>query len=40
MLVFGDRILVTAYNYREQASEITVVRIGPDGACAGKAATC
>jgi hypothetical protein len=31
MLVFGDRILVTAYNYREEASEITVVRIGPDG---------
>lgn len=31
MLVLGDRILVTAYNYDEQASEITVVRIDPEG---------
>jgi hypothetical protein len=31
MLVLGDRILVTAYNYREQASEITVVRMAEDG---------
>lgn len=31
MLVHGDRILVTAYNYRERASEITVVRIDDGG---------
>ena len=31
MLVLGNRILVTAYNYREQASEITVVRMDPSG---------
>ena len=31
MLVLGNRILVTAYNYRERASEITVVRMSPDG---------
>jgi len=31
MLVLGDRILVTAYNYRERASEITVVRMARDG---------
>ncbi|HKR24682.1 MAG TPA: beta-propeller domain-containing protein [Allosphingosinicella sp.] len=31
MLVQGDRILVTAYNYREQASEITVVRMDEAG---------
>jgi hypothetical protein len=31
MLVLGDRILVTAYNYREGASEITVVRMAADG---------
>ncbi len=31
MLVLGDRILVTAYNYREQASEITVVRMDEAG---------
>jgi hypothetical protein len=31
MLVHGDRILVTAYNYREQASEITVARIDTAG---------
>ncbi|HTU13292.1 MAG TPA: beta-propeller domain-containing protein [Allosphingosinicella sp.] len=31
MLVFGDRIMVTAYNYRERASEITVIRMAPDG---------
>ena len=31
MLVLGDRILVTAYNYREQASEITVVRMDGSG---------
>ena len=31
MLVLGDRILVTAYNYREQASEITVVRMDAAG---------
>jgi hypothetical protein len=31
MLVHGDRILVTAYNYREGASEITVLRIDPEG---------
>lgn len=29
MLVLEDRILVTAYNYREQASEITVLRMDP-----------
>lgn len=31
MLVHGDRILVTAYNYGERASEITVARIAPGG---------
>ncbi len=31
MLVSGDRIMVTAYNYREHASEITVIRLSPDG---------
>lgn len=31
MLVFGDRILVTAYSYEEQASEITVLRMDPRG---------
>jgi hypothetical protein len=31
MLVLGDRILVTAYNYKERASEITVIRMTPDG---------
>ncbi|HEX8191798.1 MAG TPA: beta-propeller domain-containing protein [Allosphingosinicella sp.] len=31
MLVHGDRILVTAYNYRERASEITVARIDAAG---------
>lgn len=29
MLVLQDRILVTAYNYHEQASEITVLRLDP-----------
>jgi hypothetical protein len=31
MLVLGDRILVTAYRYDEGASEITVLRMSPDG---------
>ena len=31
MLVHENRILITAYNYGEQASEITVVRIDSDG---------
>jgi hypothetical protein len=31
MLVLGDRVLVTAYNYRERASEISVFRIDPAG---------
>ena len=31
MLVSGERIMVTAYNYREHASEITVIRMAPDG---------
>ena len=31
MLVFGDRILVTAYIYNEGASEITVIRMAADG---------
>ncbi|HEU0135242.1 MAG TPA: beta-propeller domain-containing protein, partial [Allosphingosinicella sp.] len=31
MLVLGDRILVTAYNYRERASEITAFRIDAAG---------
>ena len=31
MLVLGNRILVTAYNYREQASEITVLRLDDRG---------
>lgn len=29
MLVLGDRVLVTAYNYRERASELTVLRLDP-----------
>jgi hypothetical protein len=31
MLVFGDRILVTAYSYRDEASEISVFRMDADG---------
>ena len=31
MLVHGDRILVTAFSYREGASEISVFRIGAEG---------
>jgi hypothetical protein len=31
MLVLGDRILITAYNYAENASEVTVLRLGPEG---------
>lgn len=31
ILVHGDRILVTAYNYGERASEITVIRMAADG---------
>lgn len=31
MLVLGDRILVTAYNYRERATEITVIRMDGRG---------
>lgn len=31
MLVLGDRVLVTAYNYKENASEITVLRLSPEG---------
>ena len=31
MLVSGDRIMVTAYNYEEHASEITIIRMAPDG---------
>lgn len=31
MLVLGDRILVTAYNYELEASEITVIRMDPRG---------
>jgi hypothetical protein len=31
MLVLGDRILVTAYNYNEGASEITVLRLSSEG---------
>lgn len=31
MLVSGNRILVTAYNYRERASEISVFTLDPDG---------
>jgi hypothetical protein len=31
MLVLGDRVLVTAYNYAENASEITVLRLSPQG---------
>jgi hypothetical protein len=31
MLVFGDRILVTAYSYRDSATEITVLRLARDG---------
>lgn len=29
MLVLGDRVLVTAYNYRERATEMTVLRLDP-----------
>jgi hypothetical protein len=31
MLVFGDRILVTAYSYRDEAFEISVFRMDADG---------
>lgn len=31
MLVFGDRILVTAYSYRERATELSVFRLSPNG---------
>jgi Beta propeller domain len=31
MLVSGNQIMVTAYNYREHASEITVFHMGSDG---------
>jgi hypothetical protein len=31
MLVLGDRVLVTAYSYGENASEITVLRLSPEG---------
>jgi hypothetical protein len=31
MLVLGDRVLITAYNYNENASEITVLRLSPAG---------
>jgi hypothetical protein len=31
MLVLGDRILVTAYSYRDAATEISVFRLGPRG---------
>jgi len=31
MLVLGDRILVTGYSYREGATELSVLKLGPDG---------
>jgi len=31
MLVFGDRVVVTGYSYDEEASQISVMRVGPDG---------
>lgn len=31
MLVFGDRILVTGYSYRQQATELSVFRLSPTG---------
>ncbi|HEY5712814.1 MAG TPA: beta-propeller domain-containing protein [Allosphingosinicella sp.] len=31
MLVLGDRILITGYSYRREASELSVFRMGPDG---------
>jgi hypothetical protein len=31
MLVFGDRVVITAYSYDQEASQISVIRVGPDG---------
>jgi len=31
MLVFGDRILITGYSYEEEASELSVFRLSPEG---------
>jgi hypothetical protein len=31
MLVFGDRVVVTGYSYDEEASQISVMRLGSDG---------
>lgn len=31
MLVFGDRILITGYSYDEEATELAVFRLAPDG---------
>lgn len=31
MLVFGDRVVVTGYSYDQEASQISVMRVGPDG---------
>jgi hypothetical protein len=31
MLVFGDRILVTGYSYRQNATELSVFRLSPQG---------
>lgn len=31
MLVFGDRILVTGYSYRQNATELSVFRLSPEG---------
>ncbi|MEA3017696.1 MAG: hypothetical protein QOI38_2418 [Sphingomonadales bacterium] len=31
MLVFGDRVVITAYSYDQEASQISVLRVGEDG---------
>ena len=31
MLVYGDRVVITGYTYEREASQITVLRVAPDG---------
>lgn len=31
MLVYGDRVVITGYSYEREASQITVLRVAPDG---------
>lgn len=36
MLVFGDRVLVTGYSYAEEATELSVFRLSPNGRLASE----